>query len=709
MKNFVHLLLMSAVVLVGCENSNTNTPEEMAIVPPDVERKTQNLEKHGDVREDHYYWLNDRENPDVIDYLNRENDYTREVLKPTEAFQEELYEEIVGRIPKDDQSVPYQLRGYWYYTRYEKDLEYPIYCRKEGSLEAEEEVILNVNEMAEGFDYYQVVGLSVSPDNQKISFGVDTVSRRIYSIYVKDLSSGEMLENVIPNTTGGSTWAADNTTLFYSMKDETLRPYQIRKHKLGSHVSEDVIVFQEDDPTFAAYVYKSKSQDFIFIGSSSTMSDEYRFVPADQPDAEFRILQPRERGLEYRVAHFEDNFYIVTNEGGATNFKLMKTDISNTEKENWKEVIPHREDVLLEGIEIFSDHLVVEERSNGLNRIRIMQWSGEEHYVEFPEETYTAGTSVNPEFETNLLRFVYSSLTTPTSVIEYDMNSREREVLKVQEVVGGHNPEDYASERVWATADDGTKIPISLVYKKDLYKKGENPCLIYGYGSYGITVDPSFSSTRLSLLDRGFVFAIAHIRGGQYMGRQWYEDGKLLDKKNTFTDFIACSKYLKGEGYSAPDKLFAMGGSAGGLLMGAVVNMAGDEYLGVIAAVPFVDVVTTMLDESIPLTTGEYDEWGNPNDEAFYYYIKSYSPYDNVTAKDYPNMLVTTGLHDSQVQYWEPAKWVALLRDLKTDNRQLLLHTNMETGHSGASGRFKRHKETAMEYAWMFSLLPSNE
>ena len=685
----------------GCATSPENTSSDMAA--PIAKKIEKELTIHGDTRIDPYYWLNQREDPEVIAYLEAENAYTAELMKDTEGLQETLYDEIVARIPKTDESVPYFLNGYWYYTRFVEGGEYPIYCRKEESLDAEEEIILNVNEMAEGHDYYQVVGLSISPDNKILSYGVDTLSRRIYTVHFKNLETGEDLENAIPNTTGRAVWAADNKHTFYSVKDESLRSYKIFRHQLGTSADADVEIFHENDPTFNTFVYTTKSKEYIVIGSASTVSNEYRILSADDPTGEFRVLQPRERDLEFSMAHYGNYFYILTN-WNAKNFRLMRTRVDQGAKDTWEEVIPHREETLLEGIEIFNDFLVVEERTAGLNQIQVRPWEGEPHYIQFYSETYTAGIGNNPEFDSQTLRFGYGSMTTPSSVIDYDMATRVREVKKEQEVLGDFDKNNYAEERIWATADDGTKIPMSVVYRKGMEKNGANPTMIYGYGSYGATIDPGFSYSRLSLLDRGFVFAIAHIRGGQYMGRDWYENGKMLTKKNTFTDFVSCSKHLIDEGYTSPEHLYAMGGSAGGLLMGAVINLSPETYNGVIAAVPFVDVVTTMLDESIPLTTGEYDEWGNPNEKEYYDYILSYSPYDQVEAKDSPNMLVTTGLHDSQVQYWEPAKWVAKLRDLKTDDNRLLLHTNMEAGHSGASGRFQRFKETALEYAFILDL-----
>ncbi len=678
--------------------------------PPVAQKIQKELTIHGQTRIDEYYWLREKENPEVIEYLKAENAHTESAMKHTNKLQEKLFQEIVGRIKQTDISVPYRESGYYYYTRYEEGSEYPIYCRKKGSLEGEEEILLNVNEMARGHDYYHVAGLTVSSDNSLMGFGVDTVSRRMYTIHFKDLTTGEILPDQIPNASGRAAWANDNKTVFYALKDETtLRPGRIMKHTLGADIASDEEVFFEDDVTFNAHVYKTKSKKYIFIVSESTLSTEYRLLDADRPDGKFQIFHPRERDLLYDVEHYQDRFYIRTN-FQAKNFRLMETPVGKTAKENWKETIAHRDDVLLEQFEVFRDSLVVNERKNGLPNIRIIEWEDKSgHDLDFGEETYTASIAHNPEFETDLLRYRYSSLTTPDSVFDYNMKTREKKLLKQQEVVGDFRPENYHAERLLATAADGTKVPISIVYRKGLEKNGDNPLLLYGYGSYGASMNPGFNSLYLSLLDREFVFAMAHIRGGQEMGRYWYEEGKLLKKQNTFTDFIACAEHLIAEKFTNSGKLFAKGGSAGGLLMGAVVNMRPGLFKGVIAQVPWVDVVTTMLDESIPLTTSEYDEWGNPNDKTYYDYMLSYSPYDNVEAKDYPTMLVTTGLHDSQVQYWEPAKWVARLRALKTDSNLLLLKTSMEAGHSGVSGRFRRYQEAALEFAFVLDQLGIKE
>lgn len=665
------------------------------------------LEKHGDVRIDNYFWLNDRENPEVIDYLNKENDYYNTLTANSKKFQTELFDEMKSRIKEDDESVPYLYNGYYYITRFETGNDYPIYSRKKGSLDAKEEIMFNCNEMAKGQKYFQLSGLSISMDNQFATFALDVVGRRIYTLQIKNLLTGEILSDKIENTTGNSTWANDNKTIFYTRQDEkTLRSDKVFKHTLGTDPSKDKLVYFEKDDTFNVSVSKEKSRKYIVIGSSSTLTTEYRTILADHPDSKFKVFQKRVRGLEYSISHYGDSFYIVTNINKATNFKLMKTPETATSKENWVDILPHREDVLIEDIDIFKDYLVVSERSNGLNTIRIMPWSGKgEYYLPFESETYTAYTSTNVDFDTDMLRYGYQSMGTPSSVIDFNMKTKTKEIKKEQQVLGGKfDKNNYIEERIWATATDGTKVPISIIYKKGLKKDGTNPLLLYAYGSYGISMDPYFSSTRLSLLDRGFIYAIAHIRGGEDLGRQWYEDGKLLKKKNTFTDFIDCSKFVIEQKYTSAKHLYAEGGSAGGLLMGVIVNSAPQLYNGVIAQVPFVDVMTTMLDDTIPLTTGEYDEWGNPNVRKYYKYMKSYSPYDNVKAQNYPNMYISTGLHDSQVQYWEPAKWVAKLRVLKTNDNLLFLNTNMDAGHGGASGRFEALKELSKEFSFLLDL-----
>jgi len=663
---------------------------------------------HGDICIDKYFWLNKRDDPEVMKAIKAENAYTDSVMAHTEEFQTELYDEIVGRIKKDDSSVPYKKDGFYYYSRYEKEKEYPFYCRKKESMDNPEDVMLDVTKMAEGFSFYNVGGMAVSTNNSLLEYSVDTVSRRKYSICFKDLETGGILEDVIPNTSGSITWANDNKIIFYVVRhEETLLPYKVYTHKLGTDVSEDKLVYEEKDNTFSTSCYKTKSKRYILISISSTLTTEFRFLDADYPDDDFRVIHPRERDLEYYVDHFKEHFYIRTN-FKAKNFRLMKTSVNKTGKSNWTEVIPHRKDVLLEDFEIFSDFLALSEKILGLSQLRVKAWQGDaDYYIGFEEETYDSWISINPDFKSKVLRFGYTSLTTPRSTYDFDMFTRERFLLKRDEVVGDFDPSNYEAKRLFAVAGDGTSVPVSVVFRKGIKRDGNNPLWITGYGSYGYSYDPYFSFVRLSLLDRGFIFAIAHIRGGQEMGRSWYEDGKLLKKKNTFTDFIDCVEFLIKESYTSPEKVFASGGSAGGLLMGAVVNMRPELFRGIIADVPFVDVVTTMLDESIPLTTGEYDEWGNPNDKEYYDYMKSYSPYENVQAKAYPAMLVTTGYHDSQVQYWEPAKWVAKLREVKTDNHLLILKIHIDYGHGGASGRFQKYKEVALAYAFVLDQLES--
>ncbi len=706
MKKIAYFLLGYVIFAPVYSQIKTNKMSTK-IQPPVAKIIPKILEKHGDKRIDNYYWLNNRENPEVIDYLNKENEYYHQATSHTKPLQDDLFSEMKSRIKEDDSSVPYLYNGYYYITRYETGKDYPIYSRKKGSLAAKEEIMFDCNEMAKGQSYFNLSGISVSEDNKWVAFGIDLVSRRQYTIQIKNLETGEVLPVKLENTTGGSTWASDNKTLFYTRKDsQTLRSDKIYKHTLGTDSATDVVVFYEQDDTFSTFVYKEKSKKYLVIGSSSTLTSEYQILEANNPNGKFRVFQKRTRGLEYSISHYGDSFYIVTNKDKATNFKLMKTPETATSADNWTDLIAHRTDVLLEGIEIFKNYLVVEERSNGLNKIQIRPWSGDgAYYLPFAIETYTAYTTTNVDFDTEILRYGYQSMATPSSIIDFNMRTQEKKVLKEQEVVGGtFDKNNYIEERVWATATDGTKIPVSMVYKKGIQKDGKNPLLLYAYGSYGATMDPYFSSTRLSLLDRGFIYAIAHIRGGEDLGREWYENGKLLKKKNTFTDFVDCSKFVIAQKYTSAEHLYAEGGSAGGLLMGAIVNMAPELYNGVIAQVPFVDVITTMLDDTIPLTTGEYDEWGNPNEKKYYDYMLSYSPYDQVKAQVYPNMYVSTGLHDSQVQYWEPAKWVAKLRVLKTNDTQLFLDTNMDAGHGGASGRFEALKELAKEFAFLLDL-----
>ena len=675
--------------------------------PPSPKKKPKNLKKFDSIRVDNYYWLKNRNDPDVIKYLEKENDYYEKKTSHTKEFQDKIFKEIKNRIKEDDKSVPYFLNGYWYITKFKKDKDYPIYVRKKETLDSKEQILFDCNFLAKNYNFFNLSNIKISPDNKLAAYSIDTVSRRLYTIKIKNLETGEFLNDCIDNTSGNFAWGNDNTTLFYTNRDsETLRNDKIYKHVLGTNSKDDELVFHEKDNTFYTNVSKSKSNKFIVISSYSTLTSEFQFLNADTPHDDFKLFSKRKRGLEYSINHFENYFYIITNTDNSKNYKLMKTSVKNTDYNNWINVIDHRKDVLIEGIDVFKNYLVVSERSNGLNRINIKKWDdSEDYYLDFNCETYSAYTTNNIDFNTNILRYGFNSLTDPPCVIDFNMETKEKTIRKQQQVLDpDFDKDNYISERIWSKSEDGTDVPISLVYKKGLQKNSKNPLLLYGYGSYGNTIDPYFSISRLSLLNRGFIFAIAHVRGSEYMGREWYENGKLLNKKNTFRDFISCTKYLISQGYTNSKQSYAYGGSAGGLLMGSVINLAPELYNGVISAVPFVDVVTTMLDESIPLTTGEYDEWGNPNEKEYYNYILSYSPYDNVSQINYPNLLVTTGLYDSQVQYWEPAKWVAKLRELKKDNNLLLLNTNMSSGHGGASGRFEALKEVAKEYAFLFDL-----
>lgn len=676
------------------------------IQAPKAKKILKTIAAHNDARHDYYYWLNDATNPEVIDYLKKENIYCDHMMSHTNSFQATLFNEMKSRIKEDDESVPYKFNGYWYIVKYEVGKDYPIYIRRKESLSALDEILFDCNDMASGHAYFRLSGISVSPDNTKVAYGIDTFGRRQYTIYVKDLKTSKLLSKDIINTTGSSTWANDNKTIYYTANDTiTLRSNKIYKHFLGT-TGEDTLVYNELDETFNTTVYKTKSQQFIVIASYSSLSNEFQILNADQPEDDFKIFQSRVKNLEYSIYHFDENFYVLTNCDGAVNFKLMSTNVHNTSIEHWKDLISHREHVMIEDINIFKEFLVIVERENGLNNIRVKRWSSsEDYYLPFDNETYTAYLSTNIDFDTHILRYGYNAMTTPASIIDFDMKLKSHKILKEQQVLGGvFKKENYVSERIWAIAEDGTRIPMSLVHHKNTKRTKLTPLVIYAYGAYGSTIDPYFSTIRLSLLDRGFIYAIAHVRGGEYMGRPWYDDGKLQKKKNTFTDFISCSKFLIKHNYTSSQHLYAMGGSAGGLLMGGIINMAPTLYRGVIAQVPFVDVLTTMMDDSIPLTTGEYDEWGNPADFSSYNYIKSYSPYDNIAELAYPNLLITAGLHDSQVQYWEPAKWIAKLRDYSTNDNLLLLQTNMKAGHGGASGRFDSLKEDALEFAFILNL-----
>jgi len=675
-----------------------------AIEPPKANIIPFTLEKFGDARVDNYYWLRERKNPEVIKYLKDENAYTDAVLKHTEKLQSGLFKEMKGRIKEDDSSVPFRYGEYYYYKRYEKGFEYPIYARKQGSLKAKEEILLNVNEMAKGQAFYQVRFPSIRPDHKMIAFAVDTKGRRFYSVYFKDLVTGKVLEENLPDTAGNMAWANDNKTLFYVKQDtETLRWNRVLRHELGA--AKDSEVFFEGDETYELGIAKTTTEKYIFIRTGATLSTEYRVIDADKPDAEPKVFYPRQPKLEYDVEDGGDLFYVLSNDN-ARNFKLSICAPDKTDKAFWTDLVPQRDDTLLEGVTAFENWVVLKEHRNALPLLHIFSRKNkEESYVPFDESAYTADLGENFEYKTDTVRYNYESMTTPESVYDYDMASQKRVLMKRKEVLGGFRPENYVSERLWFTARDGEKVPLSIVYKKGLnLTSGNNPVLVYSYGSYGYSTDPDFSSLRLSLLDRGFIYAIPHIRGGSEMGRRWYEEGRQLSKKNTFYDFIDATQYLIDRGYTSPRHIYADGASAGGLLMGAVLNMAPQLYNGAIAGVPFVDVLTTMLDPNIPLTTGEYDEWGNPNIKDYYDYIKTYSPYDNVEKKAYPNIFVETGLNDSQVQYWEPAKWVAKLRAMKTDKNILLLKTDMDVGHGGKSGRFEALKLVALEYAFILDL-----
>jgi oligopeptidase B len=712
MSNLKWKVMKNTVVLISLFfYSMSLSAQFQKATAPVADKKEHWRDIHGDKVLDNYYWMYDffGKGPDstkVVNYLKAENTYLDEVMAGTKQFQADLFTEMKARIKEKDESVPVFKNGYFYYSRTEDGKQYYKYCRKKGTLDAPEEILLDVDQLAEGHAYYAATGFEVSEDNKLLAYGVDLVSRRQYSIHVKNLVTGEMLKDVIENTEGDPCFANDNKTIFYTSKNPvTLLSEKIQRHTLGTDASKDALVYEEKDKSNYIGVGKSKNNKYIFIVSQATLSSEYRLIDASKPNDTFKVFQPRMKNVLYSLIPLANKFLILTNKDEAKNFKLMECPLDKTEAANWKELIPVRNDVLLQGVEEFKDFIVINERKDGLVKLRVRSLKdNSEHYLDFGEPTYSANFGANPEYNSTILRYGYTSLTTPSSTYDYDMVSKVKTLKKQMEVLGGYNPTDYVTERLYATASDGTKVPISLVYKKGFKKDGHAPLLLYGYGSYGANMDASFSSTRLSLLSRGFVFAIAHIRGGQEMGRQWYLDGKLMKKKNTFTDFIDCGKYLIAQKYTSQEHLYAHGGSAGGLLMGAVANMAPDLWHGIIAQVPFVDVVNTMLDESIPLTTNEFDEWGNPKEKDAYFYMKSYSPYENVEKKNYPNMLVTTGLHDSQVQYFEPSKWVAKLRDMKTDQNVLLLHTNMEFGHGGASGRFDYLKDIALNFAFLFTL-----
>ena len=704
MKTSLIIALIMTSLFMSCK---PQAPQWGEATAPIAERILHNHILHGDTRPDFYFWMRDRDNPAVIDYLKAENAYLEMRMAPTAGLQEELFEEMQGRIRQDAQSAPVYSNGYFYYSRFDIGSEYPVYYRRKGSMDAPEEVLLNVKEMAASHAYFNLGTYDVSFDNQWVAFSIDTVGRRQFTIKIKNLQTGEIQPTGIANAAGNVVWSADNATFFYGTIDpRTLRFDRIMRFNFQTRMAPELVYFEADETFYHMGVSRSKDNRFIIISINSTLSNESWVLPSDQPLGRFLVFQKRQPDVLYEIFPQGDKFYVLTNYQ-AQNFRLMQTPAANTAMRYWTEVVAHRPEVLLENIEVFNNFLVLQERSKGLRQLRIKNMtSGEEHYLPFEEEAYTASIGANAEMESQVLRFNYTSLTTPMSQFDYDMTTRKKTLVKQQEVLGGFDPANYQTRRFFVKARDGVEVPVTLVYRKGIEKHGNNPLLLHGYGSYGASLEPRFNSNILSLLDRGFIYGLAHIRGGQEMGRQWYEDGKLLNKRNTFYDFIDIADYLVAQNYTNPEVLFASGGSAGGLLMGAVINMRPELFQGVIAAVPFVDVVTTMLDASIPLTTAEYDEWGNPNYKKYYEYMLSYSPYDNVFAQDFPNMLVTSGLHDSQVQFWEPTKWVASLRHHNTGDNKILLFTNLEAGHGGASGRFHRLREIAREYAFLLNLLP---
>lgn len=702
MKKFRHLEITAALILglvmTGCVQKRTPGPPTAKAVP-----KSDTL--HGDIRVDPYAWLKDRENPDVIRYLEAENDYTESVMMPTVRFQKRLYREMLSRIKETDLTVPVEEDGYFYYSRTEEGKQYPIHCRKAGTLEAPEQVLLDENRLAKGEDYFHVGAYSVSPDHRLLAYSTDTEGSELFRLVIKNLDSGDLLPDVITNSYYHVEWANDNETIFYTVQDEAKRPHQVFRHRLGTSQSEDRLIYHEPDEKFRVSLSKTKDEEFILLNIRSETTTEVRFLSADESLGEFTVVHPRQHEMEYDVAHHGDRFFIRTNDQ-AKNFRIMVARDDDPSKENWTEFILHRKPVKIDGMDVFAGHLALYEREKGLRKIEILVLeTGEIHDVKFPEPVYAAWPGDNPSFESNVLRFHYTSMVTPRSVYDYDMVTRDRTLMKQVEVLGDYDPSEYRSERIFARAEDGTEIPISLMVRKDFVRDGSHPLLLYGYGSYGASIDPSFSSNRLSLVDRGFAYAIAHVRGGGEMGREWYDQGKMLNKTNTFTDFIACAEHLLAAGYTSPERLVISGGSAGGLLMGAVTNMRPDLFSVVVATVPFVDVLNTMLDPDIPLTVIEYEEWGDPNLKEYYDYMKSYSPYDNVKVGDYPHMLITAGLNDPRVQYWEPAKWTAKLRAAKTDSNILLLKTEMGAGHFGPSGRYEYLKEVAFQYAFILNRL----
>ena len=673
--------------------------------PPVAPRRPKVLEKHGDRRIDPYYWMREKGNPEVIAHLQAENAYTDAVMAPTEALRERLYREIVGRIQETDTSAPSYFKGYWSYTRTVEGLDYEIYCRRPGTMDAPEQVLVDGNELARGHKYFDLGFVEASPDQNLLAYAADYTGAELFELRFRDLASGAELEDVLPDVYYGAAWATDNRTFFYVKADAAMRPFQVWRHRLGTSRDKDVLVQQEDDERFELSVEPTKSERYIVFSSTSQVTAECTFVDADEPEAEPKLIEPRRQDVEYSVDHQEDRFLILTNDG-ARNFRLMAAPVSDPRRASWVEVVPEREGVRINFTDVHKNHVVLGQRSGGLQELEVLDCAtGDMHVVEQPHAAYTAFPGSNPVYDSEVMRFFYTSLTAPFSAVDYDMRTRERTLVKEQPVRGGYDRADYITERLWATAPDGVQVPISLVHRRGVERSGNNPTLLYGYGAYEVSIDPMFDPVRLSMLERGFVFAIAHVRGGGEMGRGWYEDGKFLDKTNTFTDFVACATHLIDQGYTSPAKLAIRGRSAGGLLIGAVLNARPDLFSCAVAQVPFVDVVTTMLDETVPLTVTEFEEWGNPNDVEYYEYMKGYSPYDNIKEADYPAMLVTAGLNDPRVAYWEPAKWVAKLREARKDSRQLLMQTEMSAGHAGPSGRYESWREEAFITAFVLSQL----
>ena len=718
-------LACSVAWCTACSNADTDSmpvPDNAASATaranaPTAEQRPVKLEAHGEIRVDPYYWLRDdsRQDPEVLAHLAAENAYTQAVLAHTEPMQQQLFDELVGRIRQDDASVPYQRGEWWYYRRYEEGREHPIYARRRGSAEGPEQIMLDVNTLAQAHDFYQIGALSVSPDGRWLAFAEDTVSRGEWTLRIKDLDSGEKLPSRVENISTSLAWADDNETLFYVRQQaDTLIPYQAWRHRRGGDPGDDVLIYEESDPQFYMVLSRSRSDEYIVVYSLQTVSTEARLISTAAPEADPVVVLTRERDHEYFIEPVGDTLWIRSN-WQAENFRLMRAPLDGSaDRSTWEEVIAHRNTAMIEDFSLFREHLVLEERSGGMLKLRVMPLSdgdgdgdgdGDDFYIESDEGAYTAEIDINPSMDTTVLRYSYSSMATPYTVYDYDMVTGSRTLLKRDEVVGDFDPDNYVTERLYAPARDGEQVPVTLMYRRGTSPDGSNPLFVYGYGSYGISIDPTFSANRLSLVDRGFVYAIAHIRGGEEMGRQWYERGRLAHKQNTFTDFIDVTEHLLAEGWGDPDRVAISGRSAGGLLMGAVVNMRPDLFTAAIAGVPFVDVVTTMLDDSIPLTTFEYDEWGNPNDPEFYRIMLAYSPYDNISAQAYPHIYVGTGLWDPAVQYWEPAKWVARLRERKTDDNRLLLFTDLSAGHGGQSGRFQRLRDTAREFAFLFDVM----